>query len=207
MKDFMKEFPDEINRDEEYKILGKILVDFEKIIDYLRFKIHTKMYSLGLNGDIGQTAMDILLANMSAYQTVQKFRSLHIEIFSDKHFLTKRINLFTKCMLDLIEIRNKLIHATWLIGYDPLSGSEERISRGFSDWYGKKGFIRKRIPLNISLFNQLDKQIELLFNFMNSFDIIEKEKKIKLREDVNEEVFTEIYSFLQKFKAKMETVF
>jgi len=189
----------EKNRSKEYEVLGRILVNFETLTDIIKLKIHTQMYYLGLDWDKGQSPMDILLAKMDVDQLYEKFRSLHVEIFTKDHILTNKVNLFSKCMKKLVEIRNMIIHATWFIGYRESTGTEMYFSRGFNDRYGKDGLSRKRVHLYVTNFKKLEGHINELIEFLRGFDIVFDEKKIVESKKISETKLNEIHSFFEKF--------
>jgi len=196
---------DRINRSKEYEILGRILVDFEKLNEALRIKIHDQMYSLGLDFDKGQRPLNILLAKIELSQLSEKFRALYREIFEKEHFLTEQIDLFYVCMKDLGEIRNLLLHATWFMGYNEFSGSEEDISRGFNDRYGKEGLVRKRIYFSEEELTKIDSSIKILIKFLMGFQIL-PEKEISIYEKVSKEELNDVCLFFKKYKKNIDSL-
>jgi len=193
----------EKNRSKEYEILGRIFVNFEILTDQIKWKIHEQMYYLGLDFDEGQTSMNILLAKMDVNEIIEKFRSNHTEIFTKEHFITEKINLFTKCMKTLIEVRNTITHATWLIGYSEFTGTELPTSRGFNYRYGKRGLKTVITELEISKFERLNECIVDLINFIGGIHLSSEKKEIILSEDsknISEEKLNQINSYFSTFK-------
>jgi hypothetical protein len=193
------------NRTQEYELLGKTLVLFETVIDEIRWKIQCQFYCLGLeNSNKGETGINILLAKVDANQLLEKFRSIHTVVFTKNHVMTKKIDLFYNCVKQLIELRNIIIHATWIIGYDEKYGTEPYFSRGFNDRYDKNGLKRKVMRFQITNFKKIDNYINELIKFLRGFEILEDKPRIEITEEVSEEKLHQILSFFKKCHDKME---
>ena len=194
------------DRKKEYELLGKTLVLFEKLTDEIRFKIQSQMVYLGVDLDNSkvQSSMDILLGKTSVDQLHEKFRSIHVVIFSNNHPTTNIINLFCKCMKQLVEFRNLIIHATWQIGYTKRTGTEMYFSRGFNDRYGKNGLSRKVVYFQITKFSKIIKCIETLVKFISDYDILTNQQKIEVSKDINEDRLKEICKFFEEYHKKMK---
>lgn len=197
---------DRIDRSKEYEILGRILVNFEKLSYAIRSKIFEQMCFLGLDFYRGQSPLNILLAKIDISQLSEKFRSLHTEIFKKEHLLTNQINLFSNCMVQLIKIRNLLLHATWFIGFSEFSGSEEDISRGFNDRYGKGGLSTRRIYFSREKLVKIDDCIKILIKFLQGFEIDSEKNEFFIHEKLSEEDLKEIFSFLIRFHKNIDTI-
>jgi len=197
---------DKIDRSKEYEILGRILVNFEKVINALRLKIYEQMLYLGLDEEKGQRPIDILLAKLDACQLCEKFRAISIEIFGIDSLSTKQVKILSDCMKELIEIRNLLLHSTWFIGYSEFSGSEEEISRGFNDRYGKKGLIRNRIYFSEEELKKINESMDILIDFILKLRVDNNEKDIATNEEPYEENLRKILLSLKKYKSTIEII-
>ena len=197
---------DKIDRSKEYEILGRILVNFENVIEALRFGIFKQMLSLGLDSNEGERPINILLAKLDAYQICEKFRSLHIEIFGKDHLSTYQINILSDCVGQLIEIRNLLLHSTWFIGYSEFSGSEEEVSRGFNDRYGKGGLIRKRIYFSREELTKLNDYMKMLLEFILELEFNDEGKKVIVSKKIDEEDLSKALSFLKVYQSNIEII-
>ncbi len=196
------------DRSKEYEILGRILVDFETLISQIKWKLCEQMMYLGLDYlDKGQRPFDIILSKMSADQSIEKFRSIHTELFSQEHELTSKVEIFTKCVGKLIEIRNLFIHAEWYIGYSEFTGTEEPTSRGFNDRYGKNGLRRYRIYFNLTTFRRIDKCIKQLTTFISGIEIMTDKIQVSNESKrISETKLKEIFSFFNDLIEKCDVV-
>lgn len=194
------------NRKKEYELLGKFMVNFENLTDEIRHHIQMQMVYLkiDLTDPKIQSSVDILLANTSVDRLNEKFRSMHIIIFSNNHPSTDMITLFCKCMKDLIELRNLIIHATWHIGYVENTGTEMYFSRGFNDRCSKQGLTRKVIYFQATTFKKMIRSIEDLTKFMRDYDLLTDEQNIKISESIKKDRLNEICAFFKEYHKKMK---
>jgi hypothetical protein len=176
-----------LNRDKEYELLGRMNVYFENLIFGFKNQLLYYFFFLGLSEKAnGQDSMSILLSKMDASQIVLKFYAIHVELFGLNNIWTKKFELLTNSTIQLIELRNQIQHASWHIGYSEYSGSEEKISRGFNDRYGKKGLMRHKIYLINEDFEKINKDILFLVKFISNIAICDGEiivhESVKIKE-------------------------
>ncbi len=194
------------DRLKEYEAIGRIVVDFETLTGQIKWKLCEQIMYLGLDFEKGHNPIYILLAKMGMDELNQKFHSIFKELFPNSE-LSSKIEIFSKCVTKLSEIRNLYVHAEWFIGYSEITGTEMDISRGFNDRYGKSGLKRYRILFDSQTFKDLDFNIKHLIRFIegielleNEFSVTEESKKISIDD------LRRILSFLNELIKKCDVV-
>ncbi|MEH6538088.1 MAG: hypothetical protein V7719_16930 [Psychroserpens sp.] len=98
--------------DTHYSYFGKIAVEFERMCSFLRMDI---LFFLQGHGLKEQDLSRIMLADLSAYQLITKFRAIYAFTYKDKPEYIKHLDPFFKAMLKINEKRNFIIHGNWSI--------------------------------------------------------------------------------------------
>ena len=104
------EFEEKINI--HYTYFGKIGVEYERMCQFLRFSI---IFFLNENGLKNQGYSKIMLADLSAYQLISKYRAIYSIAHEKKPEYIKHLDPFFKAMLKINDERNFLIHGEWSI--------------------------------------------------------------------------------------------
>src|SRR5690606_21093552 len=95
-----------------YAYFGKIGVEYERMCQFLRFSI---IFFLSKNGLKNQGYSQIMLADLSAYQLISKYRAIYSMAHQKKPDYIEYLAPFFKALLTLNDERNFLIHGEWSI--------------------------------------------------------------------------------------------
>lgn len=98
---------------ESYRLLGEFVAEFELLIFTMR-----SMLEREIGGGIGgQSAVQALTAELTAWPLVQAFNSYAISRTTGNAIAQKAISIFRTDFEKLIKTRNDLVHGTHFIGW------------------------------------------------------------------------------------------
>ena len=141
---------------EQYKQLGKFVVEFEQVCEWLRINI---ILILQRNGLKNQRLIQILINNqgMTASLLIDAFDAIMTEI-GDRNDPEKKTILdhISKEFRELLSERNKIVHGLWFIGYAAIDNPD------FSKMAGLKGNPSKTKGMNYQHLPETAQEIEEL---------------------------------------------
>jgi hypothetical protein len=125
-----------------YAAIGRFVVEFEHVCNYMRNIIMTILAKEGLSND---NVMQILLSD----QTAEPLRSVVTSLIAETQMLSVQektiINKITSRVQDLTKTRNDVIHGTWFIGWASVGDKEFTEAPGIKFKKIKKGLLLKTL--------------------------------------------------------------
>ncbi|MFH6981831.1 hypothetical protein [Marinoscillum luteum] len=173
-----------LNRDKVFKELGKFNVHFEQITHSLKDCIATILISNGLKDE---TYIDCITSKLTSEPILRIFQSTSLHFLSNKEEKEK-INQISNVFVDLIQVRNMLIHASWIIGLtnnDP--EPNEPYILGIKARVSKKGVSLYNLGFKIKELRELNIKVEALnqFAFQLSQNISQGDRMDNLEFNIN----------------------
>ena len=95
-----------------YSHCGKVIVEFEMMCEFLRFNILSFLETDGLKS---QDLSRIMMADLSAYLLISKFRAIYALAYENEPIKIDHLDPFFKALLKINETRNFMVHGNWSI--------------------------------------------------------------------------------------------
>ena len=180
---------DEIsNKDFEKQeaLIGRFIISFESINDWIRFIIPVIIFPNGVN-EIQRRNIDSLLTDLGADQLRLKFDSLIFDSFSSFHGFIKVNNILSKKVSDLIPIRNSIAHGSYRLGWKNfnLESSNSTFSLRHSK-STKKGYQKRSKIISVDDLDNLIKITDEIISCYHKISVIIKHLNIHKKVDLAE---------------------